>query len=249
MKPSQAPNASSDADARARRWALAVHDVAQPVQALALFANRLRKMSAGQPAAAVVSAMEVSLRELQHLQQLLVQLARWDAGSLAAHHTTTSIAAVFERLGPYLCTATDAQALRIALREGAVCTDPALLHLVLVTLVKAALKRSSSADGSLVVACRSAARRPEMLHIVFWRTGGGPWALDLAHIFQSLVDSAQATSPSVSGAGLELYIAARLIKVLGITPTLRTSAARGAVLTLGLPRAAPALANPQGAMA
>ena len=57
-------------------WVQALHDLAQPVQALALFAERLRRMDLGPQAVPVVQHMGAGVQELQRLLQSLAQVAQ-----------------------------------------------------------------------------------------------------------------------------------------------------------------------------
>ena len=60
-------------------WVQALHDLAQPVQALALFAERLRRLDVGPQAAPVVEHMGAGVQELQRVLQSLVLVAQRDA--------------------------------------------------------------------------------------------------------------------------------------------------------------------------
>ena len=60
-------------------WVQAMHDLAQPVQALALFVERLRRMDVGPQAAPVVEHVCAGVQELQRVLQSLVQVAQRDA--------------------------------------------------------------------------------------------------------------------------------------------------------------------------
>jgi len=60
-------------------WVQALHDLAQPVQALALFAERLRRMDLGPQAAPVVEHVGSGVQELQRVLQSLVQVAQEQA--------------------------------------------------------------------------------------------------------------------------------------------------------------------------
>ena len=66
-------------------WVQALHDLAQPVQALALFADRLRRLDVGPQAAPVVQHMGAGVQELQRMLQSLMQVAQRDAGQGATH--------------------------------------------------------------------------------------------------------------------------------------------------------------------
>ena len=60
-------------------WVQALHDLAQPVQALALFAERLRSLDVGPQAAPVVEHVGAGVQELQRVLQSLVLVAQRDA--------------------------------------------------------------------------------------------------------------------------------------------------------------------------
>ena len=73
------PNPEAPSQQTAAFWLHALHDLAQPVQALALFAERLRRMDVGPQAAPVVEHVGVGVQELQRVLQSLVQVAQQDA--------------------------------------------------------------------------------------------------------------------------------------------------------------------------
>lgn len=57
----------------------ALHDLAQPVQALALFAERLRRLDLGPQAEPVVEHLGAGVQELQRVLQSLALVAQGDA--------------------------------------------------------------------------------------------------------------------------------------------------------------------------
>ena len=60
-------------------WVQALHDLAQPVQALALFAERLRRLDLGPQAEPVVEHVGAGVQELQRVLQSLALVAQRDA--------------------------------------------------------------------------------------------------------------------------------------------------------------------------
>ena len=60
-------------------WVQALHDLAQPVQALALFAQRLRHLDLGPQAEPVVEHVGAGVQELQRVLQSLALVAQRDA--------------------------------------------------------------------------------------------------------------------------------------------------------------------------
>ena len=60
-------------------WVQALHDLAQPVQALALFTERLRSLDLGAQAEPVVEHVGAGVQELQRVLQSLVLVAQRDA--------------------------------------------------------------------------------------------------------------------------------------------------------------------------
>ena len=65
-------------------WVQALHDLAQPVQALALFAEHLRRLEVGPQAAPVVEHVGAGVNELQRVLQSLVRVAQRDADDQVA---------------------------------------------------------------------------------------------------------------------------------------------------------------------
>lgn len=84
------PNPSALPQQNAAFWVHALHDLAQPVQALALFTERLRRMEVGPQAAPVVEHVGAGVQELQRVLHSLVQIAQRDAAHLAAQQQVQS---------------------------------------------------------------------------------------------------------------------------------------------------------------
>ena len=74
----------------AQFWLQALHDLAQPVQALALFAERVRRLDVGPQAEPVVEHMGAGVQELQRVLQSLVLVAQRDADQGAAQARSPS---------------------------------------------------------------------------------------------------------------------------------------------------------------
>lgn len=73
------PNPEAPYQQTAAFWLHALHDLAQPVQALALFTERLRRLDVGPQAAPMVEHVGVGVQELQRVLQSLVQVAQHNA--------------------------------------------------------------------------------------------------------------------------------------------------------------------------
>ena len=71
-------------------WVQALHDLAQPVQALALFAERLRSLDVGPQAAPVVEHVGAGVQELQRVLQSLVLVAQRDADQVTTQARSPS---------------------------------------------------------------------------------------------------------------------------------------------------------------
>ena len=71
-------------------WVQALHDLAQPVQALALFAERLRRLDVGPQAAPVVEHVGAGVQELQRVLQSLVLVAQRDADQVTTQARSPS---------------------------------------------------------------------------------------------------------------------------------------------------------------
>ena len=60
-------------------WVQALHDLAQPVQALALFAESLRRLNLGAQAEPVVEHLGAGVQDVQRMLQSLMRVAQRDA--------------------------------------------------------------------------------------------------------------------------------------------------------------------------
>ena len=83
-------------------WVQALHDLAQPVQALALFAERLRRLDLGPQAEPVVEHLGAGVRDVQRMLQSLMQVAQRDADDQVARALEQSQAVQVDSLPAHL---------------------------------------------------------------------------------------------------------------------------------------------------
>jgi K+-sensing histidine kinase KdpD len=229
-------------------WVQALHDLAQPVQALALFAERLRRLDVGPQAAQVVEHVGSGVQELQRVLQSLVQVAQMDPGQLVAQAQAVPVDSLLARVRSHTDT--------LALRRGEgqpsdlrwrsqgqqVLADPDLLGRLLLLLTEHALAQAQGA-GVLIAWRSHSAQNVVRLELWWSRAGLNVPALKVApggHPGVNALAWAGAMPARYGGekeGGLALYAAQRLAQLLR-SPLEMRSAPRGlACLSLRLPAA------------
>lgn len=217
--------------AASRLLAAIVHDLRQPMHALSLFAEELRRLCPDPTALSVVSHMNASLHSMSVLLDSAQVLARLDTDQLVPGPMAFPIDPMLARLRSTHQGAALAKGLRLVVAgsQAHVVSDPGLLERILNNLVANAVEYTVT--GGVLVACR---RRGERLLIQVWDTGVGIAPEEQAAVFREFYQVAGERHPS-SGSGLGLSIVRRCADALGLKIGLRSEPGRGSCFSFELP--------------
>lgn len=223
--------------AKSRFLAAASHDLRQPAHALGLFAGALGELRLAPAARRLADQIEGSVRALDALFAVLLDVSKLDAGVVEARLETF-------RLGPLLSrlvldyrdlAAAKGVRLRLAPTSLIVVSDPVLLEQALRNLISNAVKYTD-AGGVLVGARRQAGK----VRVEVWDTGRGIPAADAEAIFEEFYQLDNPERDREKGLGLGLAIVRRLVPLLRAELAFDSTPGRGSVFRLSLGRGAAA---------
>lgn len=215
---------------KTRFLAAASHDLRQPMHALGLFSDSLRRRLRDPEDRALADRICRSAEAVEDTFNALMDVSRLDAGIVEARPQECSLQAIMERVAQD-CTA-DAHAKGVALRLRpttlGVSTDPVLLERIVRNLASNAVRYTSR--GKVLIACRA---RGTGVSIEVWDTGIGIPIDKHARIFEEFYQAGERDRRE--GLGLGLAIVRRLTQILGAELTMRSTPGEGSVFRVLLP--------------
>lgn len=232
----------------------ACHDLRQPLHALGLFADSLRRscddgfQSADLPgrpvrvdpdARGLVHSIVASIRALEVLFDELLDLSRIDSGALEVRARAFALSELYAGLRQNFEPVAFDRGLTLDFRGGqrAVCADPVLVERILRNLLANAI--GCTHDGGVIVSARS---RGDQVLLQVWDSGVGIAAEELPKVFDAFYRVVQPDQPDARrrlGMGLGLAIVERLAGLMHTSVGVRSEAGRGSVFSFCLPAAVP----------
>ena len=229
--------------AKSRFLAAASHDLRQPIQAINLFQDALRKTGLTAEQARISDYLSLSARSLGDLLNALLDISRLDAGSVTPHpeeiHVKTLVTAIDAEFSPLALARSLRFRLHFPFADLAVRADPKLLQSLLSNLIGNAIKYTES--GAVLVAVR---RRGDKALIQVWDSGIGIAPEYLQSIFEEYFQVANPERDRSKGLGLGLAIVKRLAHLMETEVVCRSRQGKGSVFEFQLPLAA----NPSAAI-
>jgi len=231
---------------RSRFIAAASHDLRQPVHAMGLFLESLRRQGGGAADEGLIGHLEASQRNLREMLTNMLDISRLDAAVAAPQMRAVAIGALLQRLAAEFAPLAAVRQLdfRVRVADGVVHTDPALLERIVRNLLSNALKYTRR--GGVLLACRPYG---DALRIQVFDTGIGIAAQHHGRIFQEYdqldpPDRSVADDSTTGGLGLGLAIVEQSARLLGHAVQLRSRPGRGSVFGVVLQRGHDAAASP-----
>ncbi len=209
--------------AGAQFWVDALHTLAQPVQALALFSDRLQRLELSAQAAAAQQQVGASVENLQQVLQVLVQVAQMDAGYVVAQTQVVQVDALLARLHSPAITLSQVHGLRWRSQGQRVLADPVVLGRLLLSLTEHALLHTQGVG--VLLAWRSVPAQGAVRMELWWSQAGAPALAQDISMY------------SGQDGGLALYAAQRLAQLLGSPLEIRAAPGGLVCLSLRLPAA------------
>jgi signal transduction histidine kinase/CheY-like chemotaxis protein len=219
---------------KTRFLAAASHDLRQPMHALGLFSDSLRRRIQAPEERMLAERICQSAETIEQTFDALLDISRLDAGVVQPRDEAVPLQALMERV--YRDCAPEAQAKGIALRMRAtplgVRSDTLLVERILRNLVTNAIRYTHR--GGVLMACRAQGHR---VSIEVWDTGIGIPCDKQNRIFEEFYQAAERDRRE--GLGLGLAIVQRLTRLLHAELNLHSVEGRGSVFKFMLPRCIP----------
>jgi signal transduction histidine kinase/CheY-like chemotaxis protein len=234
----QAEAARAEADhanrMKTRFLAAASHDLRQPMHALGLFSDSLRRRIADPQQRVLANRVCESVQALEKTFDALLDISRLDAGIVPVRTEPFRLQSLLDRVIDD-CRA-EAAAKAIGLRSVrtrlAAHSDPVLVERILRNLVNNAIRYTDR--GKVLVACRA---HGHTVHVEVWDTGAGIAPDKRERIFDEFYQAADRDRRE--GLGLGLAIVRRVARLLQIELSLQSTLGRGSVFRFVLPRCDP----------
>jgi signal transduction histidine kinase/ActR/RegA family two-component response regulator len=231
----QAEAARKEADQanrmKTRFLAAASHDLRQPMHALGLFSDSLKRRITDPGEKAIAEHICQSVEALEQTFDALLDISRLDAGIVQPKTEAFALMMLFERVASDC--APEAAAKGIELRTHstklAARSDPVLVEQILRNLVTNAIRYTDR--GKVLIGCRAHARA---VRIEIWDTGIGIPEDKRSRIFDEFYQADERDRRK--GLGLGLAIVRRVANLLSINVTVQSTLGRGSVFRFDLPR-------------
>ncbi|MBB3181781.1 hybrid sensor histidine kinase/response regulator [Variovorax sp. Sphag1AA] len=217
---------------RSRFFAAASHDLRQPVHALALFSEALRREVLGTPTQPLAERVVEATQSVSGLLNGLLDISKIDAGAVQPVFAPVAVDQIFLRLSQLY--EDRAAAARLQLRfhpiPFEIVSDADLLLRVLFNFVDNAFKYCER--GGVLVSARLRGGR---IRFAVWDTGRGIGAEHLSRVFDEFYQVDNLHRDSARGLGIGLAIVRRLAVLLEGQVGLRSTPGRGSVFWIELP--------------
>jgi len=213
--------------------AAASHDLRQPAHALGLFAGALSELRLEPQARRLADHIGSSVRALDTLFAVLLDVSKLDAGVVEARREALSLGPLLARLVDDYAVQAAARGvgLRLARTSLVVVSDPVLLEQVLRNLISNAVKYTDA--GRVVVGAR---RRAGQATVEVWDTGRGIAPDQAEAIFEEFYQVDNPERDRDKGLGLGLAIVRRVTPLIGADLSFTSAPGRGSVFRVTLPR-------------
>lgn len=224
-------------EAKSKFFAAASHDLRQPIHAMRLFLDALKKEDRKEEQAKLIQSIETASYSLSELLESLLDISKLDAGAVVPQLEMVNAEEFFARLDNNFSSLALNQKLRFKLyfpmQSLSLHTDRRLLNIVLANLTDNALKNTT--QGGVLVSLR---KQGKVYKFQVWDTGSGFGAEHVSRIYDEFYQVDNQNRDRKRGLGLGLAIARRISTLLGYTLSCRSRPGRGTVFELCIPAAA-----------
>jgi signal transduction histidine kinase/ActR/RegA family two-component response regulator len=222
--------------AKSHFLAAASHDLRQPIQAMSLFQDALRRTPQSEEQCRITDYLIRSTQSLAKILNALLDVSRFDAGTVKPLPEIVSTHELFRTIEAEFALLALAKGLRFKLffpvRDLLLFTDAQLLQALVRNLIDNAIKYTET--GGILVGVR---RRHDSALIQVWDTGIGISPEHLERIFDEYFQVSNPQRDSTKGLGLGLAIARRAAGVIGGWIRCRSRPTKGSVFEISVPLA------------
>ncbi|MGL4637241.1 MAG: ATP-binding response regulator [Beijerinckiaceae bacterium] len=209
---------------KSRFLAQASHDLRQPVHAIGLFIESLRRTNLSLSQVAVVDRIDRSLQGVARLFRSLLDISTLDSGAVTPKAEPVQLGSFFaelEQQNAAMAAWSDTELVFVK-SSLTVTTDNALLTTMMQNLISNALKYAPG--RTVLVGCRRH-KNTVSLHVV--DRGEGVEAHHLPHLTEDFYQVRQLGAPDIQGVGLGLAIVNRLAIMMGLQLEIRSVPDKG----------------------
>lgn len=227
---------------KSRFLAAASHDLRQPLHALTLFGEALRRKYAHAPDAADFDRLMQSVLALNASLNTMLDISRLDAGVVPVNIQPVDLNKVFAALRQTYLARAESKQLSLRFRCGGrwVLADPHLLERLVGNLVENAVKYTES--GGVLVCARPVSGpdgRPQV-RLEVRDSGLGIPKEHHARVFDEFFQLGNPGRDRAQGLGIGLSIVKRLVQLHGLHLGLRSAPGCGSTFSVVLPSSPPA---------
>jgi PAS domain S-box-containing protein len=218
--------------ARSRFFAVANHDLRQPLAALSLFVGALENRLKDPTSRDILRAMNTALATIKNLVDAHLDIARIDAGTLRVDPVGHSVNGLLTRMALEFAAPARQKGLtlHVAPCSAVIRSDRDLLERILRNLLSNAVRYTG--NGKILLGCR---RQGDQLRIEVWDTGPGIPSDQLDIIFEEFYRGNTSSTSDAAGFGLGLSIVDRLSRLLNHSLTVRSHEGKGSVFAICVP--------------
>ncbi len=218
--------------AKSKFFAVASHDLRQPLYAMSLFLPLLSKRVTARGSREIIDAIKNSCDAMGQLLDALLDLSKLDAGIVQPELKPVAAGALIKRLGTEFAPQAQDQGLelRVMPAELSVTTDPTLLSSILRNLLSNAFRYTLK--GRVLFGAR---RRGSRLRFEVWDTGVGIAEDQIEDIFQEFYQVGNPERDRTQGLGLGLAVVDRLSTLLGHAVDVRSVPGKGSMFAIEVP--------------
>lgn len=217
---------------KSRFLAAASHDLRQPLQSLGLYLSVLNRHVDGDKAAEISMKMRKSLDTMGELLDALLDISRFESGSVVPEVQDLLIATLLDRIVTDNVQQAEDKGLELqcVLSDCVVRTDPGLLERVLENLVTNAIRYTEA--GSVTIDCEPV---ENCCRIRISDTGIGIPRDALEHIFDEYYQLDNPIRDRRKGLGLGLSIVRHIARVLGLELRVDSRLGEGSTFIVEVP--------------
>jgi signal transduction histidine kinase len=217
---------------KSRFLAAASHDLRQPLHALSLFGDALRRRFSGTTHSGDFDRLMQSVSALNTSLHAMLDISRLDAGIVPVHMQPVDLNAIFAALRRVYLERAEAKGLDLRFRatDAWIMADPHLLQRLLGNLVENAIKYTPK--GGVLVGVRRRSHGPYQLQIEVRDSGLGIPAAAHDSVFQEFFQLNNPGRDRVEGLGIGLAIVKRLVSLLQMELALKSEPGCGSTFSI-----------------
>lgn len=222
-----------ESESRARFFAAANHDLRQPLQAMGIYLDILKRRATPQTAP-VIEQVATTMGVISTLVEQVLEVTRMEFGRLEIHPEVIGIPALLQEVDREFRPIAEKKGLRFRVRpiDASVRTDPLMLRRALKNLITNAIRYTDKPQGEIVVAARRLGHA--RVSIGVYDSGPGLSKADCTKIFETFYRGAAGKASTASGFGLGLSIVKGICRQLDIGLSVGSRLGRGSVFRLVL---------------